>query len=285
MIEERLLSEPTSGFVETPDVRLHYVDWGGAAGRPVLLLVHATGFHARLWDPYIAALRDRMRVIALDQRGHGDSGPARNGYDWQYPTEDVFALITALGIEGCHAVGHSAGGTAVATCAALHPGSIARLTLIDPVLRDDRGMGFPPDGANPMAERTRRRRALWDSPAELEEAMRGRGAFARWQPEFLSAYAQHALRRREDGAHELKCSPETEARVYEGAIRYDPWPALARLTAPSTLLRATLVESGRVPLPAGSATRLPNCRDFPVSATHFIPMEAPEAVITALTGG
>lgn len=269
--------EPRSGYVETPDVRLHYVDWGGDG--PPLLLIHATGFHARLWDFYAERLRDRFRVIAMDKRGHGDSGLPRNGFAWDHFAEDTAALIDALGIEGCAAGGHSAGGTAAAVCAGRVPDSISRLVLIDPVLMDERRQGFPPGGPNPMAERTRRRRAVWDSPHQFEEAMRSRSAFSRWHPDFISAYTHHGLRRRPDGHYELKCAPDVEAQVYEGSLHHNPWPAIEHLTIPSLLLRATLSESGRIGLPADTATRIPNCRDVPVAATHFVPMEEPEMVL------
>lgn len=272
--------QPVSGFVETPDVRLHYLDWGGDG--PPLLLMHATGFHARLWDPYAIRLRSRFRVIAPDQRGHGDSGLPANGFAWGHTAEDVVQIVSALGIAGCAAAGHSSGGTAIAVCAGRHPGSIGRLMLIDPVLMGERPQGFPPDGPNPMADRTRRRRAVWESPHQFEQAMRTRPAFARWRPEFLALYAHHGLRRRRDGHYELKCSPDVEAQVYEGVLQLDPWPALGRLTAPVLLLRATESESGRVPMPADVAGRIPGCRDLPVAATHFIPMEEPAIVVDAL---
>lgn len=67
--------------------------------------------------------------------------------------------------------------------------------------------------------------------------------------------------------------------MYEGSQAFDPWPALERLTVPVLLLRATLTESGRVPMPPNLATQIPNCREVPVAATHFIPMEAPETVL------
>lgn len=268
--------QPVDGFIETADVRLHYVDWGGDG--PPLLLIHATGFHARLWDPYAEQLADRFRVIALDQRGHGDSGLPRTGFGWQHPPDDVFALIHELEIEGCAAAGHSSGGTAAGVCAARYPGSIARAVLIDPVLpAGARG------GPNPMAERTRARRAVWDSPEQFEQAMAGRAAFSRWQPPFLSLYARHGLRPREDGRYELKCAPENEAAVYDAAGRWDPWPELERLTIPSLILRATGDgRSGGPPTPADAASRIPGARGLPLPTTHFIPMEAPDAVLDAI---
>lgn len=268
---------PLSGFVETPDVRLHYVDWGGDG--PPLLLIHATGFHARLWDPYAERLRDRFHVIAYDQRGHGDSGPARDGnYAWDTLAQDCHAVIETLGIEGCMAAGHSSGGTAAGMCAGQYPGSIGRVVLLDPVVGRAEAEAGPWPGENPMAERTRRRRAIWESPHQFEEAMRTRPAFARWQPEFLSLYARFGLRRRPDGHYELKCSPEVEAAIYEGVGRFNPWPALERIAAPALVLRATLSDTSS----PRAAARIPRAREMLVPTTHFVPMEAPETVLEAM---
>ena len=270
----------TEGFVETPATRLHYVDWGGDG--PPLVLVHATGFHARLWDPYAAQLCRRFRVLAYDQRGHGDSALPATGIDWPDFAEDLAAFIAALNIEGCFAVGHSSGGTAVGVCAGRYPGSIARAALIDPVLRDGAREARPSAAPKQMAARTRRRRHVWSSPYEFETAMRQRAAFAAWRPEFLALYARYGLRRRPDGHYELKCPPEVEAQVYARSSAYDPWPALRRVDVPVLLVRATRVPPGRAPLPPDAATRIPNCQDVPIAATHFVPMEEPEHVLAAL---
>lgn len=271
---------PISRFVETESVRLHYVDWGGDG--PPLVLVHATGFHARLWDPYAGHLRDRFRVIAYDQRGHGDSSRPTNGMDWSPLSEDLFILIEALNIEDCFAAGHSSGGAAVAVCAALHPGSIHRAVLIDPVLRDERTHNTTPPLSNPMADRTRRRRAVWESPHQFEEAMRRRDAFARWRPEFVTLYTHHGLRRRADRHYELKCPPDVEADMYEHAPRFDPWPALKQITIPTLLIRAVGVQPGRGTSPPDAAARIPFCREQSIESSHFIPMEQPEQLLTAM---
>lgn len=273
--------KPNSAFVETGNVRLHYVDWGGDG--PPLILVHATGFHARLWDPYAESLQDRYRVIAYDQRGHGDSSMPFDGMDWSRLAEDLIALIRSLGIEGCLAAGHSSGGAAVAVCAASYPRSISRAVLIDPVLRDGRSGHRAEDIPNPMADRTRKRRAVWESPHQFEEAMHRREAFARWRPEFVSLYAHHGLRRRADHHYELKCPPNVEAEVYERAPRFDPWPALSRLTVPSLLLRAVGSElNGRGVVSPGAAERIPMCVEQQIEASHFIPMEQPEQVLQSM---
>jgi pimeloyl-ACP methyl ester carboxylesterase len=53
-------------------IELNCVDYGGE-GRPPMFLVHGGAAHARWWDFVAPALTGRFHVLALDQRGHGDS--------------------------------------------------------------------------------------------------------------------------------------------------------------------------------------------------------------------
>ena len=68
-------TEPRDHTLTLRGIRFHYVEWGDAAGRPLVLLHGITG-HARTWDHLAASLGPTWRVLALDQRGHGDSEPA-----------------------------------------------------------------------------------------------------------------------------------------------------------------------------------------------------------------
>ena len=58
--------------------RFHYTDWGSPTA-PTLIFLHGITGHARSWDDEARLLAGRFRVIALDQRGHGDSDPAPDG--------------------------------------------------------------------------------------------------------------------------------------------------------------------------------------------------------------
>src|SRR5258705_9579141 len=71
---------------------LHYLDWGLADAPPVVLLHGITG-HARVWDHLAERLVPGRRVLALDQRGHGDSDPPPDD-DYRVATmaDDVAAL-------------------------------------------------------------------------------------------------------------------------------------------------------------------------------------------------
>src|SRR3972149_240389 len=145
--------EPASKYVRLKALQLHYLEWEGVG--PPLLFLHGVGFLGRLWEPYAASLSPQFRGIALDLRGHGDSDKPPFGYQWQDWVGDLKDFLDALGLRGCLAVGHSAGGTVAALCAAWHPGSIVAAVLIDPILMPPRPGS---DEGSTLGERTQKRR-------------------------------------------------------------------------------------------------------------------------------
>src|SRR3984893_5870752 len=65
-----------------------------------MVLAHATGFHAMVWQPVIERLTDTFRCVAFDERGHGDSGKAPNDdYDWRGFATDVLPVVDAWGFD------------------------------------------------------------------------------------------------------------------------------------------------------------------------------------------
>jgi pimeloyl-ACP methyl ester carboxylesterase len=78
--------------------RFHYTEWGDPTAPPLVMLHGITG-HARTWDGDARALSGRYRVLALDQRGHGDSDPAPDGdYTTGTLAEDLAAFCEALAL-------------------------------------------------------------------------------------------------------------------------------------------------------------------------------------------
>ena len=75
--------------------------------------MHATGFHGRIWEPFVPQLREHFSVIALDQRGHGDSDKPEHGYQWARFGDDALAVVSHLGLERPAGIGHSAGAAAL----------------------------------------------------------------------------------------------------------------------------------------------------------------------------
>lgn len=79
-------------------------------GRPIVL-VHGLALTHEVWLPQIRTLRDRYRVVTIDIRGHGDSGPGVEGYSPTLFADDVAAVLTSLDLHDAVLVGHSLGGT------------------------------------------------------------------------------------------------------------------------------------------------------------------------------
>jgi pimeloyl-ACP methyl ester carboxylesterase len=114
------------------EVEIAYLDEG--AGEPIVL-VH--GFASNAYTNWVqpgwvsTLMRDGRRVIALDNRGHGQStklyDPA--GYHTDLMAGDVAALITHLGLERADVMGYSLGGRISAVVAARHPERVRALIL------------------------------------------------------------------------------------------------------------------------------------------------------------
>ena len=70
--------KPQDKTVSTNGINLHYLDWG-TAGKTPLILLHGLRGHAHSWDDVSAALCPDFHVLALDQRGRGDTDWAPGG--------------------------------------------------------------------------------------------------------------------------------------------------------------------------------------------------------------
>ena len=87
---------------------------------PALVLVHGITECRRAWDPLLGALAGDHTVVAVDLRGHGESGPAAQ-YDLGSMAGDVHELVDALALEAPLLVGHSLGGAVATAYAAVFP--------------------------------------------------------------------------------------------------------------------------------------------------------------------
>ena len=121
--------EVQDALVQLNGLSFHYRDWGNPTAQPLLLL-HGFTVHARSWDTFAAAMRDRYRVIALDQRGHGETEWASD-YHPDRMVEDIDAFVRALGLRRFVLLGLSMGGRNAFTYAALHPEEVERLIIVD----------------------------------------------------------------------------------------------------------------------------------------------------------
>lgn len=103
-------SEPIRRAVATlpSGVRLAYAERGPASA-PALLLLPGLGDSWRSFQPLIERLPRSLRVVAVSQRGHGDSDRPEQGYLLSDFARDARQLLDELSIESAVIAGHSLG--------------------------------------------------------------------------------------------------------------------------------------------------------------------------------
>ena len=201
-----------SRYVQANGINHHYLEWGEPENPP-LMMFHATGLCAWPWKPIARCLAERFRVLAFDQRGHGDTDASDKGYRFEYAGEDVAAVITELQLERPRIIGHSSGGLASIIAATLMPGCVGPVVLVETRVSNDPATA-PTQDLNRRAERTRMKRAVWESREAMFAAYRARAAFKEWEDEPFEQFINGGTRALPDGRAELKCHPETEATFY-----------------------------------------------------------------------
>ncbi len=231
------------GFVETPEVRLRYLEWG-EPGEAVLLLLHGIGQTAHSWAYFATAMRPHYRVIAVDLRGHGDSGWAPDGdYSTAAHGRDLDAFIERLKLESFALVGFSLGGRNAMFLTGRHPAKVRRLVIVDV------GPERPGSGGS-QARQFMSGPDVFGSVEELvERAIRFN---SRRNREALRESLLHNLRQLPDGRWTWKYDPVLRGpnrRTYPWG---DLWPVLANIACPTLIVRGA--ESPV--LPPGQATRM-----------------------------
>ena len=108
---------------------MRFLDWGGD-GPPVLAL-HGLASSAHWYDLTAPWLREKYRIKAPDQRGHGETTQAEDGYDWPTLAGDAVSFMDRMGHGRFAALGHSWGGNVAINVAALHPDRVSALVLIE----------------------------------------------------------------------------------------------------------------------------------------------------------
>ncbi|GGJ43003.1 alpha/beta hydrolase [Sphingopyxis bauzanensis] len=277
---------PREHRLDTPAGEICWFEWGEPSDRPSLLLLHATGFHARLWDRVVAALPHGTHVIAPDQLGHGRSAKPASLSDWAKTADALLPLVDRFAGTPLIGCGHSMGGYVLTRLAAERRNAFAHIFLIDPVI-------MPPEiyiGAadapvpDPAEHPVARRRSRWDGWEAMNAHFASRPPYAHWQREALADYCRFGLLAAPDGeGWELACPPALEASVYQNALRTNPHDWLECLAVPTSVIRARTGERAGTldfsvsPTWPDLGAALGAVRDEQwADQSHFIPMEAPQ---------
>ena len=272
-------------------LRFHYRDWGEPPAPPVVFL-HGYTQHARGWDTIAHGLADRFqfRVVALDQRGFGESDWAADYHELRL-VADLAGFVETLGLATVSLVGFSIGGSAAISYAQLYPDRVERLVAFECFTDPDVA------GEGPYQDAVRAHlgllRALPETFATPEEAV---AAFRPLAPHAAEDELRHwmlgGLKQGADGRWVWRYDPvlRTPAST-PGRLNASPDVLALRLagvTCPTLLLAGA--ESWMVEPTQQVAKLNPRARMATVPrAGHWVPLDNPtgflEAVGQFLTDG
>ncbi|OEU96123.1 alpha/beta fold hydrolase [Streptomyces oceani] len=181
---------PEQSFRTLRGRRWSFLDFGRPAPyppadeRPVILALHGHFGRGRIFAPLAAALADRYRVIAPDQRAHGLSQSGGELTPGAY-VADAAAFLRALELPPVAVLGHSMGGAIGYLLAERHPELVAALVVADMTVRNHAPEVQPVLDVSGWPRRTATREEL---RADIE---------ARGIPD--ASYFLHSAHRFEDG--------------------------------------------------------------------------------------
>jgi pimeloyl-ACP methyl ester carboxylesterase len=266
------------GWLELDGLRLHYTEWGPPTATPVLLL-HGLNVQCHTWDPFARALAGEYHVIAMDMRGHGDSGWAPSGYRVRSMARDVHGLIDALGLGPVHLVGHSAGVRVAIAVAGEKPWTVRRLAL------SDAGPANSASGAVAMRDFIRATTNLRGFRDEQEAREFYLSFHPEWQPEFIDLHVRYQLRRNWAGKLVPKADPDVQ--WITGSVSLPDvdylWEMSKLLTMPTLLMvgRSSNVLDEEVV--DRMLTAMPNASVRWFDAGHYFLREKPAEFLDVLT--
>jgi esterase len=242
-------------------MRFHFLEWGAADAPPIVLL-HGGHQSAHSWDLVSLHLARRYRVLALDQRGHGDSEWARDvAYSNHEMSLDAEAFIGAMGLRRPILMGHSMGGRNAMLLTRRNPSLLGALVIVDvgPEL-SDRGRqviaGFVRDN---------------EEFDDLDHFVRNVQQYDPYRSrEHIERTVKYNMLERADGKFVSKCdsnprrlgivrgSGPQENIALEEARAFD-LPVLLVRGANSGILAADAAERFRDALPHGTLVTVPDC--------------------------
>jgi pimeloyl-ACP methyl ester carboxylesterase len=249
----------------------HFTEWGDPAA-PAVVMLHGVTGHARTWDDEARALAARYRVLALDQRGHGDSDPAPDGdYTVGTMADDLAAFADALELRRFSIVALSMGGRVAIAFAGRQPRRVDSLMVVDI------GPDISPAG------RVRVGTLMAATPerfASLDEAL----AFARAaNPRYTEAMLRHRVlhgTRPVNGGLVWKYDRAIREAVRGGRWRdpIDLWPLWQAVACPTVVVRGADSDVLSPEIAARMLATNARARLVEVpGAGHTVPGDRPEA--------
>jgi 2-(acetamidomethylene)succinate hydrolase len=237
------------------------------------IFLHGITAVGAVWDPILHRLKDSLRVIGADQRGHGLSNKPATGYLAADFSQDVIALIEALDCGPAIVVGHSLGARNGVVAATLRPDLIKGVVAVD----------FTPyietEVFDALASRVNGGDRAFQSRQEIEDYLQNR--YVNLPTDAVKRRAQHGYRA--VGDHFRPLADPSAMLATANGLREDLEPAFKSVERPVLLVRGA--ESKLVSAAALARTQLlrPDMQTLVIENTdHYVPEEAPDALADAI---
>ena len=259
-------------LIELRGLRFHYRDWSSSnPDAKDLVLLHGYTSHARSWDEFAAAMSDTYRVLALDQRGHGETQWAPpQAYGTREMVTDLEAFVAAMGLNDFTLLGLSMGGIVAIGYAGVRPTELSRLVIVD----------IAPEIAAEGLQKIVTNVARSDTFATREEA------FARARQDNPIPPLEHhrsrvynSLMRTEEGLWTYRYDRALrDASVPREAITAEEgWKLVANFNVPTLLVRGELSDILAPDIAARMAKDIPDCQLTEIAGSgHPVPLDQPE---------
>lgn len=224
------LIEPKEQHIDLNGRRFHYLDWGNNEEQSLFLL-HGFMGHAHVWDDFALIFRKDYHVIALDQRGHGESQWSKEA---AYTIYDYFlnisSFVETLQMGQFILMGHSMGGRNALFYAACSPQKVEKLILVDARPRNN------PKGSEELRRHLIHLSLMANSFDEVGKAIQT--LYPCLSEEICQQIARYGYKKGQDGKYVLKC----DARMgldseRSGYIVEDLWPFLKNVNSPTLIIR------------------------------------------------
>ncbi len=226
-----LENEPLDRLVQIGGLNLHYLEWGNP-NDPTILMLHGNSQQAHSWDFVSLPLSEHYHVIALDQRGHGDSDWAPEGdYSLEAQQGDIDGFVRAVLPQRFHLIGHSMGGRNSYVWASRHQDTLHSLVIVDT------GPESAPRGRN----RIQRFKELPDELDSLEEfASRVEEYTGRSREQTLGSL-KYSIRQRADGKWTWKYDKimRTPGQRSPTWTPDQLWDSVAKIDCPTLVVRGS----------------------------------------------
>jgi len=276
----------TDHWMEIRGLRFHYRDWGGS-GTPVVLL-HGLASTCHIWDLVAPILSNDFAVVALDQRGHGESDKPDHGYDFTSVSADLHGFIEGLNLEKPVIAGHSWGGDVALSYGVSWPQVPSGLCFVDGGTME---VSARPDMT---LERAKEQMAPPDftgvTVEKLEERFQSRRRDIPATPQ-LAAIRMSIFEIKDDNTVRARLSRENHMRLIEACWDHHPSQLYSRVKCPVLLMPARRTDTdpeaarrlSREEAIAAASRELPRSETVWLEdSIHDVPLQRPELVASVI---